>query len=537
MFPRPDLARMSREELLHHIGRMSNDFDALLREKDARILRLDNRVEELQRRIDWLQRQVFGAISERRILKRQSYADQLWLGEQMLEPTEQPPPDSTTVKAYERAQRKSPVEFVDSDSQLRFDATVPVKVIEIPNPATTGLAEDEFEQIGERCTYRLAQERGPYVVLKYVQKVVKIKGKEEVSCPPAPGAVIERSSADVSFLAGMVQDKFQFHMPLYRQHQRLEQAGVYLDRGTLTRLTHRVGELLEPVYHAMLSSVLLSQLLTVDESPTRAGRGDGKMKTGYFWALYGDQDEVAFLFSPTRSKKVLDDVLKGFQGKLMSDGYVIYELLAGESGGKVIPVQCWAHTRRQFVEAEKVAPAEVQQVLGWIQDLYKVENTGRGDPRRLLQLRQEHSKPIMDHIFDFLEQALQESVLLPSNPFLKAANYAVQRKVPLQVCLEDATVPLDTNHVERALRPQAVGRKNWMFHVTEVGARHAAIFYTLIQSCRLCQVDPSVYLVDVLQRIDRHPAFEVHLLTPRLWKEREFPASVLGLVSGRQVAS
>ena len=540
MFPKPDLARMSREELLRHAGQMSTNFDAILREKEARIsevesrlntnesliqqkdahiLSLETRVEGMQRQIDWLCRQLFGALSERRILKRQSYADQLWLGEQMLQSTEQPPADSTTVKAYERAQRKNPVEFVDSDSQLRFDATVPVKVIEVPNPATVGLAEDQFEQIGERCTYRLAQERGPYVVLKYVQKVVKLKEKEEVSCPPVPGAVLERSSADVSFLAGMVQDKFQFHLPLYRQYQRLEQAGVYLDRGTLTRLTHRVGELLEPVYHSVLSSVLLSQLLTVDESPTRAGRGEGKMKTGYFWALYGDQDEVAFLFSPTRSKKVLDDVLKGFQGKLMSDGYVIYELLAGESGGKVIPVQCWAHTRRQFVEAEKVAPAEVQRVLGWIQDLYKVESTGRGDPKRLLQLRREHSKPIMDQIFGFLEQALQESVLLPSNPFLKAANYAVQRKVPLQVCLEDAAVPLDTNHVERALRPQAVGRKNWMFHVTEVGARHAAIFYTLIQSCRLCQVDPGVYLVDVLQRIDRHPAIDVHLLTPRLWKD------------------
>jgi len=102
---------------------------------------------------------------------------------------------------------------------------------------------------------------------------------------------------------------------------------------------------------------------------------------------------------------------------------------------------------------------------------------------------------------------------------VKAAEYAIARKVELQVYLEDPNLQIDTNHVERALRPQAVGRKNWMFHVTEVGARHGAIFYSLIQSCILSGVDPTTYFIDVLQRVDTHPASEVHLLTPRLWRE------------------
>lgn len=533
MLPLPDPSRLTHEELLFHVARMQRDFETRLQEKDADLrakdaviqdrnaglLRLENRVVELERQLDWFRRQVFGARSERRLLQVLSSADQLWLGEEMLPCPEEPPSDSTTVKAYERAQRKRPVEFVAEDSQLRFEAPVPIQVIEVPNPATKGLEEDEFETIGERCTYRLAQQRGPYVVLKYVQKVVKLRESNEVSCPPIPGAVLERTSADVSFLAGLVQDKFQFHLPLYRQHQRLEQSGIHLHRSTLTRLVHRVGELLEPVYHAVLSSVLQSELLTMDESPTRAGRGQGKMQTGYFWVLFGDQEEVAFLFSPSRSRKVVDEVLHGFQGKLLSDGYQVYETAADESGGRIRLVQCWSHTRRKFLEAEKIAPDKVRRVLAWIQQLYQVEDQGRGAPERLLELRQTRSRAIMDELFGFLERQYEQSAFLPSDLFYKATLYALHRKAPLRMCLEDASVPLDTNHVERALRPQAVGRKNWMFHVTEVGARYAAIFYTLIQSCRLCQVNPHVYLVDVLQRIDHHPALEVHLLTPRLWKE------------------
>ena len=140
-------------------------------------------IEELRLQNDWLRRHLFGVLSERRILAALSPAEQLWLDEQMLKPTEAAPPVSTTVKAYERAQRKRPVDFVDGDSKLKFDSTVPIQVIEVPNPAIEGLAEDEFEKIGERCTWRLAQQRGPYVILKYVQQVVKLKKSGEVSCP------------------------------------------------------------------------------------------------------------------------------------------------------------------------------------------------------------------------------------------------------------------------------------------------------------------------------------------------------------------
>lgn len=514
------LSKLSRAELLAYVATVLSSEQSL-REK----------IQEQENQINWLRRQLFGARSERRILEVLSPAQQLWLGMEMLETPEAPPAPGTSVKNYERAQRKKPTDLVASDSQLRFDSSVPVQEIIVPNPEVAGIPEDQLEVIDERITYRLAQNAGPYVVLKYIQRVVKIKGQPEAELHRGSIAagIIEGSSADVSFLAGLVIDKFKYHLPLFRQHQRLVQSGVFLARSTLTRLTHRVGELLEPIYHALLSSVLQSQVLTSDETPTPAGRQNGKMKQGYYWGLYGDQDEIAFLFSPTRSAKVLDQALAGFEGVLLSDGYSAYDSFI-KRNPQVVAAQCWVHARRNFTDAERLEPEKSTVVIAMIQELYEVEAKVRAgppvSPDELRRRRQEHSRPIVDRIFEYLKKELARTALLPSNPFVKACEYAISREKELRVFLNDPAVPPDTNHLERALRLQAIGRKNWMFHVTEVGARYGAIFYSLVQSCVLSGVNPTEYLVDVLQRISVHPASEVHLLTPRLWREH-FAASPL----------
>jgi transposase len=127
------------------------------------------------------------------------------------------------------------------------------------------------------------------------------------------------------------------------------------------------------------------------------------------------------------------------------------------------------------------------------------------------------SRTLVDRLFEFFRTESETTALLPSNAFLQAVEYARVRERELRVFLTNPAVAIDTNHLERTLRGQAVGRKNWMFHVTEVGARHAAIFYSLVQSCILAGVRPYEYLVDVLQRVQTHPSRDVHLLTPREW--------------------
>jgi transposase len=399
-----------------------------------------------------------------------------------------------------------------------------MEVIEVPNPEVEGLSPESYEVVDEKVTYRLAQRPGSHVVLQYRRTVVKLKEEGRLSCPPAPPAVLEKSCADVSFLAGLLIDKFRFHLPLYRQHQRLEASGIKLSRVTLTNLVHRTAGLLEPIYQAQLASVLESQVVAMDETPIKAGRKkQGKMQSAYFWPVYGDRDEMVFPFSVSRGSQVVRETLQEFCGVLISDGYEVYGRYAEKTNGVVVHAQCWAHVRRKFVEAEGSEPVLCETALDFIKGLYQEEKAIRAKDltgEKKLAHRGEQSKPIVDRFFEWLNTQFQAQILLPTSPFTQAANYALQREEALKVFLEYPEVPIDTNHLEREIRPIAIGRKNWMFCWTEVGARYVGIVQSLLTTCRLHGVDPYTYLVDVLQRIASHPAKQVQELTPRLWKER-----------------
>jgi len=310
---------------------------------------------------------------------------------------------------------------------------------------------------------------------------------------------------------------------LYRQHQRMEAAGVHLARSTLTGLMHRTADLLQPIYEAQLASVVSGGVVTMDETPIKAGRKHrGKMKTGYFWPIYGDRDEVVFPFSESRSGAILQETLGEYSGVLLSDGYTAYEKYAAQING-VVHAQCWSHTRRHFLKAEDIEPELTATALEYIRRLYEEErelNRRQFDATKRLEQRARQCKPIVDEFFGWVKTAHEQRLLLPSNPFTGAAGYAIAREGSLRVFLEYPDVPVDTNHLEREIRPIALGRKNWMFCWTEIGAQYVGIFQSLLATCRLQGVDPYTYLVDVLQRVEDHPASDVAALTPRLWKER-----------------
>lgn len=482
-----------------------------------------SRIDEQQAQIDWLTRQVWGATSEKRAKEVLNLGHQLWLGQELMPVPVEPPARTTTVKEYERKERKNAVKPVAEDSQLRFGPDVPVQTIEVDDPVTSIIPEDKRELLSEKSLFRLAQ-RSPYVILNYIIKTWKLKETGQIVTPRAPESVIPGSSADVSFLAGMLVDKFHHHLPLYRQHERLLQSDVHISRGTLSRQVHRTIQHLEPIYNALMSSTLQSSVLAVDETPTPAGlkkgagKEKGKINNGYFWAFYGSHDEVFFLYSPSRARKVIDAALQGFSGILLTDGYVAYESFS-KGQRNILHAQCWSHSRRNFIYADKAGPEQCAEVLRIIQQLYLVEREAELGSEELRILRNKKSRPMVETLFTYLEKQIAESIFMPSNGFHKAAQYMLDRRAALEVFLERPDVPLDTNHVERAIRPTVVGRKNWLFNFTEAGARYAAIAYSLIQSCIAAKVNPTIYLTDVLQRIAVHPARDVHLLTPRMWAQ------------------
>ena len=343
-------------------------------------------------------------------------------------------------------------------------------------------------------------------------------------CPAAPAGVIDGSRADVSFLVGLLLDKFAWHLPLYRQHQRLLDAGITVSRAWLTQLAAQAAALLEPIYAAQLASIRTSRVKAMDETPIKAGRaGPGKMKGCYFWPVYGELDEICFPFFESRAHSNVEKVL-GLSpvegGVLLSDGYGAYEAYAGKTG--LTHAQCWTHCRREFINAEAAEPALAAKALESIGALYVVEAKIRearlkGDAKR--EYRLDHARPIVEAFFGWVKDSLAAQGLLPSSPLTKALAYAHKRRAALEVFLTDPDVPIDTNHLERALRPIPMGRKNWMFSWTELGAQHVGVVQSLIATSRLHQVDPYDYLVDVLQRVGQHPAADVAQLTPRLWAQ------------------
>jgi len=467
--------------------------------------------DRLTQQLAWLKQQLFGSKSERRLLD--SDARQLALGEWVQEDVK-----ATEVTVGEHQRRTRPARPEKADDELRFDESVPVEEILLPAPGVNG----DAEIVGEKVTLRLAQRPSSFVVLKFIRPVVKKKDGSLV-CAPAPTGVLGKSIADVSLLASMAIDKFAYHLPLYRQHQRMQAAGIRLARSTLTNCVHRTADLLQPIYEAQLFSVVSGSVVAMDETPIKAGRKRrGKMNTGYFWPIYGDRDEVVFPFSDSRSGAFIKKSLGEFCGVLLTDGYPAYEKYAAQING-VVHAQCWSHTRRHFLKAEDIEPELTAKALEQIRRLYEEEGKIRApqlDAKKRLELRGKYCKSIVDGFFEWVKTTLEQNALLPSNPFTAAADYALAREEALRVFLEYPDVPIDTNHLEREIRPIALGRKNWMFCWTEVGAECVGIFQSLIATCRLQQVDPYTYLVDVLQRVEDHPASDVAALTPRLWKER-----------------
>jgi len=471
---------------------------------------LREQVRILQRQLDWFKKQLFGPKSEKQVYDLPGQ-DDLFQPEDAPTPEKPPEDEKRTIRAYQRGTgKKQRDDDCLNDTGLRFTADVPVEVIKHLPSELTGPQADQYDILGTKTTYRLAQRAASYVVLKIERPVFRRKGSDKPITTPVPFNVLGNSLADVSLLV----DKFQFHLPLYRQHQRIQQEGITVSRSTLTNLVKRAIDLLRPIVDAQTDNVLRSRVLAMDET---------LIKAGWFWPLYGDADEVVFTYSNSRGRAHIEQVLSDqFSGTLISDGYAAYARYAATQKD-ITHAQCWVHSRRYFIEAQNDHPEKATEALQRIATLYQNEENIRtqqltGEKKR--QYRLDHSKPVVSDFFQWCRDQLESGGLLPSDPLTKALNYVLSRETSLMVFLEDPDVQPDTNHLERALRPIPMGKKNWLFCWTELGAEHLGIIQSLIATCKLHGLNPYTYLVDVLQRISQHPASDVVDLTPRLWKTR-----------------
>jgi hypothetical protein len=343
---------------------------------------------------------------------------------------------------------------------------------------------------------------------------------------------IEKGLPGPGLLAHVAVSKYADHQPLYRQEGIFKRYGVDLSRSTMCDWMAVVASLLKPIVRVMMERVLMSEVVGTDDTPVKVQDHDGKgIKTGRLWVHIGDHNHryTVYDYTPDRSGDGPQRVFKDFAGYLQADAYSAYDALF--KGGTIVEVGCWMHARRKFYEARTSDPARSHVVLAWVAGLYTVEDDAKEAGKKhpdwddaawhayRYDLRLERSKPIFDAIRTWLEA--QQPKVLPKSPIGEAIAYALNHWNALIRPLEAGFLEIDNGASERAMKPVALGRKNWLFAGSDEGGETAAVLMSLCASCKELGVEPFAYLRDVLERVSTHPQSRIEDLLPDRWKPAE----------------
>jgi transposase len=345
----------------------------------------------------------------------------------------------------------------------------------------------------------------------------------------APARLIEGGLPTERLVAHVVVAKYADHCPLYRQAQILARQGITIDRSVLAFWTGYAAAEIKPVWRLMREELLRSTKLFVDETTAPVlDPGRGRTKTGYLWALARDDrpwqggapPAVVYSYAPGRRGEYAVALLQGYTGVLQTDGYAGYRALADpkRAGGPATLAFCWAHWRRQFFDLAKSPPAPIAaDALKRIAELYEIEAEIRGKSAEERQAaRQEKTKPLVAALKAWLETTLAR--LAGGSTIAQALRYGLNHWDGLVRFLDDGRIEIDSNTVERSMRPIALNRKNALFAGSDEGAENWAMLASLIETCKLHGVNPEAYLTDVLTKlVNNWPNSRLAELTPWGW--------------------
>lgn len=359
-------------------------------------------------------------------------------------------------------------------------------------------------------------------------KLKRIRHKRAVyACPakhdeatlitaPKPAEAIDRCLAAPGLLAAVVVGKFGDHLPGYRMEDILSRGGVNLNRSTLYDWMSAVADVMKPLYELMKQHVLQSKVIQTDDTSVKLidPLADGGSRTARFWAYLGDHDHrfEVYDFTVSRERHGPEEFLRDYSGYLQADAYGGYDGIYLKENGAIKEVACWAHARRYWYKAREEDPARAHHVLAIVAKLYEVEHAAREKSSAARQLlREEHSRPLLNDLKTWLDG----EVFLPKSLSGKAATYTLNQWNALNRYLEDGDLSIDNNASERAMRPIAIGRKNWMFVGSKPAGHRAAILMTLIASCKANLVEPWAWLKDALVQLPLGKPLES--LLPGTW--------------------
>jgi transposase len=390
-----------------------------------------------------------------------------------------------------------------------------------PASCTCGQCGAELHCIGEEVSEKLDIQPIEFFVRRVVRPKYACRACETIVTAPTLPSIIERGIAAPGLLAHVLVSKYADHLPLYRQSQMLARSGVTLPVSTLAAWVGAAGVALQPLVDALRRELLRSRVLHADETPVRMlDPGAGKTKAAYLFAYRrGETAEppiIVFDFATNRSGRHAREFLDGYGGALVVDDYSGYKMLFQSTPMR--EVGCWAHARRNFFELHAGNQSTVAaEVLGKIGALYDIERAAKAmTPGERLSHRQEHARPRVDDLIAWLT-TLRPSVNSGSAT-AQAIDYLLRRQTAFTAFLDDGHFPIDNNPVENAIRPVALGRKNWLFAGSELAGQRAANIMTLIATAKANGRDPFAYLRGVFDRLPTQLNSRIGELLPHAWQ-------------------
>jgi transposase len=485
---------MGREPDRRHECEWREKYDALCAEHAT----LASDVQALKHQLAVLQRRLFGPRSE----KMPRVDDELRAGK---------PPDRQKAqrRRAERAEaRKKKVEHVTTPHQ--------VPALKRRCPSCGG---EHLKPLGggkESVVYEFVPAH--FIAHRHVRETLACPCGEYVVTAEGPTKWVEKSHYAPSFVAHLVTAKCADSIPLYRLEKELGRIGIPVARSTMTDLFHRAADTVQPLVARLERLVREAGVVHGDETPKKV-LAPGHCKTGYVWVFRTQQPKplILYRFAMSRSGQTPEEVLGGTKGRLVVDAYTGYNSVTDVEGRS--RVGCHAHLRRYFFDALSTAPDEARKGMDFILGLYRIERDAEAlgvlGTSEHLAMRKKIGAPIRKAMRTWLRD--QRPLHPPKSPIGAAIRYALNQWKPLGRFLEDASIPLDNNPAESALRRVALGRRNFLFVGNKAAGEHLAGLYSLVATCEANGVNPVEYLGDVLERINDHPNSRLDELLPHNW--------------------
>ena len=478
--------------------------------------------EQLQRkneRILYLERQLFGRRSEKKLPQYNQAQLTLFDTEQGMQHLEIETPELTSLvedikqKAEKRRNTKKELSITEKRSyKIPADIERRETILNPQNVDTSGMIK-----IGEDVTERLMLDQAKFWVERTVRPVYKMKQEKDavsttiVQAPLKP-TILPGSMVGESVISQIIIDKFLYHIPESRQAKRFKPLGMNITTSRINRWVHATADKLYPLYMAQVNRILSADYIQVDETTHSITNRPGSARKGYTWVVRSVKFPGVFFHydKGSRSQEVILKLLKDYKGALQTDGYAAYSIY--EEKQEVLPLGCMAHVRRKF-ESALVTTPEAQKALDYIALLYMLEGNLKAEEASYEQIRKEREQkayPILQQMESWMKQIYNSCT--PKSPLGKAISYAFGMWPRISRYCKEGYYQIDNNGVENAIRPIALGRKNYLFSGNNSGAEDNCIFYTLIGSCLQAGIDPHQWLVSTLEKI---PTLE----TPIKWEE------------------